>query len=372
MLTIPLVDLKAQYAGIRDEIDAAMATVMAEASFIKGPHVARFEQRFAAYCGAAHCVGVGNGTDALVLALRALGIGAGDEVIVPANSFVATAEAVTLAGARVAFADVDPATYNLDATDFACRITERTRAVIPVHLYGQPADLAAIAATARPRKIAIVQDCAQAHGAAIGGRPLSAFGDLLCFSFYPGKNLGAYGDAGAVVGDDPALAERVRMLANHGRRGKFDHEIEGLNSRMDGLQGAVLDVKLAHLAAWTERRIAIADAYDRHLEGMGDLVTPLRRPGATHVFHLYVVATARRDDLRRHLAERGVAAGIHYPTALPLLGAYRHLQHVAEDFPVAAALQHRVLSLPIYPEMTDSQIATVAGAIREFFDHLGA
>jgi len=361
---IPFVDLKAQYLSISKEIQAALADVIQNTAFIGGKHVKEFEANFAAFCRAKHCVGVGNGTDALFLALKALGIGEGDEVIVPANTFVATSEAVTLTGARAVFVDCDPHTYNIDVTKISEKLSGRTRALIPVHLYGQPADMKSVCRIARDSGLKIIQDCAQAHGAEIDGTPLAAFGDVLCYSFYPGKNLGAYGDAGAVVTDDEGLANRVRMLANHGRLSKYDHEIEGVNSRLDGIQGAILNVKLKYLSLWTEARRQNAARYHELLQDMPFVVTPEVTPGAKHVYHLYVIRTKNRENLQAFLRERGIATGVHYPIALPNLQAYKYLGHSPGDFSVASAYQNEILSLPMYPELTNEMISYVAEAIR--------
>jgi dTDP-4-amino-4,6-dideoxygalactose transaminase len=362
-ISVPFVDLKAQYITIAEEIQEALADVIQNASFIGGKHVKEFEANFAAFCMTKHCIGVGNGTDALFLALKALGIGPGDEVIVPANTFVATSEAVTLAGARVVFVDCDPRTYNIDVSKIPERVTERTKALIPVHLYGQPANMKGVCQVARDYGLKIIQDCAQAHGAEIEGASLASFGDVLCYSFYPGKNLGAYGDAGAVVTDDDDLANRVRMLANHGRMSKYDHEIEGVNSRLDGIQGAILNVKLRRLALWTEARRQNATRYQELLQDIPFVVPPEVTPGTKHVYHLYVIRTKNRDKLQTFLRERGIATGVHYPVALPNLKAYKYLSHSPEDFPVANAYQNEILSLPMYPELNDEMIRYVAEAI---------
>jgi len=366
-MNIPFVDLKAQYQALAGELTRAMAAVIAETAFIAGPAAKAFEDAFAAACGAQHCVGLGNGTDALIVALRAVGVGNGDEVAVPANSFVATSEAVAAVGANVVFIDVDPGRRTIDPADLAAKISPRTKAVIPVHLYGQPADMQAIGAVALRHGLKIVQDCAQAHAAAYDGIPLSRFGDVSCYSFYPGKNLGAYGDAGALVTDDPAIARFSRMYANHGRIAKYDHEFEGINSRLDGLQAAVLSVKLPHLEAWTERRRALARRYDDALADIPQVATPRVYQDSRHVYHLYVIEAEDRQALQASLAQAGVATGIHYPIALPFLSAYRRLGHVPQDFPVAHALQSRILSLPIYAEMTDDAAAVVATAIRAHY-----
>ena len=365
--SIPFVDLKAQYDSIKPEIDAAIASVIAETAFIGGPHVAAFEDAFARYCGGSHCVGVANGTDALFVALKALGIGAGDEVITVANSFVATSEAIRMAGAQVVFVDIDPATYNLDVSRLEERITPRTKAIIPVHLYGQPADMAPIAEIARTHGLRIVGDAAQAHGALYRGQPIAQLADITCYSFYPGKNLGAYGDAGALVTNNGDWATAARMFANHGRTKKYDHDLEGVNSRLDGLQAAVLKVKLRHLEDWTERRRQNASRYTEALAGTS-LVTPHELANVRSVYHLYVVRVldGRREALQEHLKARGINTGIHYPIALPYLNAYRHLQHGPGDFPNARRIADEILSLPMFPELSSEQIGYVAAAVKEF------
>ena len=365
--SIPFVDLKAQYESIKPEMDAAIASVIAETAFIGGPHLAAFEEGFARYCGVSHCVGVANGTDALFVALRALGIGAGDEVITVANSFVATSEAIRMAGAQVVFVDIDPATYNVDVSRLEERITSRTKAIIPVHLYGQPADMGPIAEVARKRGLRIVGDAAQAHGALYRGQPIAQLADITCYSFYPGKNLGAYGDAGALVTNNGEWAAAARMFANHGRTKKYDHDLEGVNSRLDGLQAAVLNVKLRHIEDWTERRRRNAQLYSEALAGT-PLVTPTELADVRSVYHLYIVRVpnGRREALQEHLKARGINTGIHYPIALPYLNAYRHLQHGPDDFPHARRAADEILSLPMFPELTAEQIRYVASAVKEF------
>lgn len=363
-MQVPFANLKMQYDAIRGEIDAAMAAVIAESAFIGGKYAKAFEEAFADYCGVKHCVGVGNGTDALYIALRSLGIGPGDEVITAANSFIASSEAITMAGARVAFVDCDPKTCNIDVKKVLAAITPRTKAIIPVHLYGRPADMPALTEIAREKGLHLVEDAAQAHGAEIDGRRVGTFGRLACFSFYPGKNLGAYGDAGAIVTNDEALAVRCRMIANHGRIQKYDHDFEGVNSRLDGLQGAILRVKLRHLNGWTEKRRSRAALYDRLLAGSG-VATPVVAPGVTHVYHLYVVRVPDRSAVQVALKEAGIATGIHYPIALPSLAAYRHLGHRPADFPVANRYAAEVLSLPMFPEMTDEQVVHVCDVLRQ-------
>lgn len=362
-MKVPFVDLQAQYRSIKDEIDLAIAQVLHDASFVGGPIVEAFERNFARYIGSKHCIGVANGTDAISLVLRALGIGPGDEVITAANSFIATSEAVTSVGARVVFVDCDPSTYTIDAGRIEQAVTPRTKAIIPVHLYGRPADMDAVMSIARRHGLRIIEDAAQAHGALYRGRRVGTLGDCACFSFYPGKNLGAYGDGGAVTTDDDALALKIRMYANHGRTQKYDHEFEGYNSRLDSIQAAVLDVKLRHLEQWTERRREIARQYDA---GLGDIVTvPAVPTDARHVYHLYVVRVPRREEVMEFLKRKGIGTGIHYPIPLPLLNAYRYLGHSAEDFPAASSLKDDIMSLPMHGSMSDEQVAYVINSLRE-------
>jgi dTDP-4-amino-4,6-dideoxygalactose transaminase len=363
-LSVPFVDLKAQYDAIRTEMDAAIASVITETAFIGGPHVKAFEEGFARYCGVAHSVGVANGTDALFIALRTLGIGPGDEVITVANSFVATSEAIKMAGAQVVFVDINPVTMNIDVAKIEEKITAKTRAIIPVHLYGQPADMAPIREIARQHGLRIVGDAAQAHGALYHGQPIAQLADITCYSFYPGKNLGAYGDAGALVTDNAEWATAARMLANHGRTKKYDHDFEGVNSRLDGLQAAVLTVKLRHIEEWTERRRRNAYLYNEALAGT-NLVTPRELDDVRAVYHLYVVRVpnGRREALQEHLTDNGVSTGIHYPIALPFLNAYRYLGHSESDFPEAFRASAEILSLPMFPELTSEQVQYIAETI---------
>jgi dTDP-4-amino-4,6-dideoxygalactose transaminase len=362
-MKVPFADLGLQYRAIKPEMDAAIAKVIQSSAFVGGDAVKGFEQAFAAYLGTGHCVGCGNGTDAIELALKGLGIGSGDEVITVANSFIASSEAITNTGAKVVFVDCDPATYCLDVTRLEAALSPRTKAILPVHLYGRPAPMPAIMAFARTHGLKVVEDCAQAHGATLDGRMVGTFGDAGCFSFYPGKNLGAYGDAGAVVTADSDLAQRVRMWANHGRISKYDHEFEGVNSRLDGLQAAILSVKLGHLPAWTEGRRRAAALYAQGLAGSG-LDLPGDPVGGTHVHHLYVVRVTGRERIQKALAESEISTGVHYPVALPNLTAYRYLGHGPQDFPVASRYQDEVLSLPMFPEITEEQVAWVCERLR--------
>lgn len=360
---LPFLDLAAQYRSIRAEIDEAIAAVISETAFIGGPYLGRFEKEFAAYCGSAEAVGVSNGTDALRLALLACGVGPGDEVLTVPNTFIATAEAVTMVGARVRFIDIDPDTNTMDSKLLEAGCTDRTKAIIPVHLYGKSADLDAIGAFAKRRGLKVIGDAAQAHGAVYKGRPISTLADATCFSFYPGKNLGAYGDAGAVVTDDPAVAKSVRMLRDHGRTTKYEHDMEGFNCRMDGLQAAILSVKLRHLKNWTQRRQTLAALYTQALSGVSDLILPSDFADNRSVFHLYVVHTAKRKELQAHLQSRGIGCGIHYPIPLHLQRAYAYLKLGAGSFPHAERQCAMALSLPLYPEMTEEQVRYVAGEV---------
>ena len=363
---VPFLDLVRQYKEIRDEMDAAIASVISTASFIGGAQVKDFEDAFAAYLGADHCIGVANGTDAIEIALDSLEFPRGAEVILPAKSFVASSEAVTRSGLRVVFADVDDETYVIDPVDVEQRVTERTVGILAVHLFGHPAPMAALLEIAQRRGLELLEDSAQAHGAEIDGQRVGTMGTAGTFSFYPGKNLGAYGDAGAITTQSLELGNRMRMLANHGRTNKYGHEFEGRNSRLDALQAAVLSVKLRHLDTWIERRRGLAARYREGLSGVGDLVLPTERDGCKHVYHLFVVRTPARDGLRSALREQGVATGIHYPVALPRLKAYgSHPQH-CEDF-VACTLADQVLSLPMGDSIDLAQADCVIEAVRKFF-----
>lgn len=366
-MNIPFLDLKAQYLSIKDSIDAVIADCIENTAFVQGARVAAFEREFAAYLGVKYAVGCANGTDALYLALRAMGVGPGDEVILPANTFIATSEAVSLTGASPVFADVDPHTHNMGASQAEARLTPKTKLLLPVHLYGIPADLESLLQLANSKGLLLLSDAAQAHGATIAGKDIAQFAPVTCYSFFPGKNLGAFGDAGGVATNDEILAERIAKLRNHGRKDKYLHEFEGVNMRMDEIQGAVLRAKLPHLRAWTEGRCLVADAYRQVLSEQGDIVLPPKIAGVKEVYHLFVIETNHRDDLQSYLKTKGVATGIHYPVPLPLQPAYSHLGMVSADIPVAADKASKILSLPMFPEMTQEQIEYVAHAISEFF-----
>lgn len=366
-MNIPFVDLKAQYESIKNEIDDAIAAVIGKTAFIGGAYVKEFEEAFASYLGANHCVGVANGTDALFIAMKALGIGPGDEVITVANSFVATSEAITMSGARVVFVDIDPQTYNIDVSKIEGKITDKTRAILPVHLYGQPADMARIRDIANKHKLFVVGDAAQAHGSLYQGTSIVKWADITCFSFYPGKNLGAYGDAGALVTDNTEWAAKARMIANHGRAKKYDHDFEGVNSRLDGLQAAILSAKLKHLHEWTEARRQNAYHYNAYLKNTS-VITPKELNNVHAVYHLYVVRvpSEKRQKFQDDLKTEGIATGIHYPIALPYLNAYTYLGHNKIDFSEALRASQEIVSLPIFPELKESQIAYIAKKIEAF------
>ncbi len=365
---IPIASASAQYATIKNEIDAAVHRVLDSGWFILGAEVEAFEREFAAYCGVAHAIGVGNGTDALMLALKALDIGPGDEVITAPMTAAFGAFAITMNGAIPVFVDIEPGTANINPALLEQAITPRTKAIMPVHLYGQAADLGAIMAIAERHGIPVVEDAAQAHGALYDGKRVGSIGRIAGFSFYPSKNLGAAGDGGAVTTNDPALAERVRMLRNGGQRGKYEHIMQGVNSRLDELQAAVLRVKLAHLDGWNAARRRLAHHYDELLSGSG-VELPEERTGAApegHVWHLYAIRHPRRDALATHLKECGIGTAVHYPVALHLQPAFASLGLGAGAFPVAERQARDELSLPLYPELTTDEVAYVADAIRAF------
>jgi dTDP-4-amino-4,6-dideoxygalactose transaminase len=368
-IRVPFLDLKAQYSGIRDEINAAVLHVLEAASFVGGPVAEKFEHEFAAFVGARYCVGVANGTDALTLSARAAGLGPGDEVLVPANSFFASAEAMTNAGATPVFVDVDPITFHLDPGRAAEAVTDRTRAIVAVHLYGRAMDMKPFEMLASRHNLVILEDCAQAHGAAMDGDTVGASGRLTCYSFYPGKNLGAYGDGGAVTTSDPDLMRRLRILRDHGSPAKYEHSVVGWNSRLDALQAAILSVKLPYLHRWNTSRRQLAQKLAAALEG-SPIITPALAEGNQHVFHLFVVRCSRRDELKRFLDEKGIQTGIHYPVPLHLTGAYQSLGAPGRGSkPVTELLSSQILSLPIYPELSDEQVGYLIATLRQFIEH---
>lgn len=364
-MKIPFVDLHAQYLSIKQEIDSAIADVIAQSAYIRGPHVDAFEEAWARTLGVKRCISCANGTDAIYIALRGLGLKRGDEVITSAHSWISTSESITQAGGRVVFCDTDEETFTIDPADIERKITPATVGIVPVHLYGQPADMGAIIKIARKHNLWVIEDCAQAHLASYKGQLVGTFGNAATFSFYPGKNLGAYGDAGCVVTNDDRLADWMTTFARHG--GKGDHVMEGINSRMDGLQAGILNAKLPHLPAWTAARRRVAACYNELLEDVGDVITPTVKPDRDHVYHLYVIRTENRDALREHLSQAGISTVLNYPKALPFYPAYAYLGHVPKNFPAAYFNQSRILSLPIYPEMPEEAITHVANVISQFW-----
>lgn len=364
---VPMVDLGAQYARIREDADAAVARVVSSSGFVRGPECAALEREFAAYCEVAHAVGVANGTDALTLSLRAYGVGPGDEVVTVANTFIATGEAILLNGAKPVFVDVDPATRTLAPERLEAALTPRTKVVIPVHLYGHPADMDAICEIAAARGIPVLEDAAQAHGARYRGRRAGSLGHAACFSFYPGKNLGAWGDAGMVVSADGEFVERVRQIANHGgSRHKYENEVLGTNSRLDALQAAVLRVKLARLDAWNAERRERVAAYGRVLAGVPGIELPTEADWAESAWHLYTIRARNRDGLRDHLAECGIATAVHYPRPIHLQPALAPAGGKEGDLPVSELLSKEVLSLPLYPELPFEALERITTEVRTY------
>ena len=362
---VPFVDLAAQYSDIAAEVQDAINGVLARTDFILGREVRLFEEEFAAYCGVARAVGVDSGTSALELALRACGVGAGDEVIVPANTFVATALAASYVGATPVLVDVNPETHLVDIGQVRDAIGPRTKAIMPVHLFGRPADMDAIMTVARQHGLRVIEDACQAHGARYKGRRVGSFGDAAAFSFYPGKNLGAYGDGGIVVTNDMEIADRLGLLRNYGQREKYRHETKGFNRRLDTIQAAVLRVKLRHLDAWNSRRREHASTYQRLLAGSGVRI-PSSGAEVESVWHLFVIETRSREKLQRYLTDRGVVTGIHYPRPLHLQPAYKDLGYSLGDFPVTERAAVQILSLPMYAELGEASIAHVADAVHTF------
>lgn len=369
-MTVPFVDLRSQSAEVRREISTAIERAIEDGQFILGDEVAAFEHSFAGYCGGRHGIGLGNGTEALHLTLRALGIGPGDEVITAANTFVATALAIAYTGATPVLVDANPDDYLINVELLEPAITPRTKAIVPVHLYGQPADLPAIMEIAAKHNLPVVQDACQAHGATIGSKPLASFGTAACYSFYPSKNLGAYGDGGMVVTNCDTLADRVRLLRNYGQRTKNKYEVLGYNSRLDTLQASILSVKLKYLDEENEQRRTAATWYREALQGNPEIVLPQEKPGATHVYHLFVVQHARRDALLAHLQAAGVHCGIHYPTPIHQITAFQGSKTIPVGAPVATEMASRILSLPMYPGIRADQIDRVAEAVASFSGQL--
>ncbi|HOE03967.1 MAG TPA: DegT/DnrJ/EryC1/StrS family aminotransferase [Bacteroidales bacterium] len=365
-MNVPFNDLTGLHSGIRAEIDNAIAGVIESSGFVLSRQVSEFETAFAAKLGVKHCIGVGNGTDALVVCLKMAGVGAGNEVIIPANTFIAGSEAISLCGATPVFVDHNRF-YTIDTEAIEARITSRTKAILPVHLYGQAADMENIVALGKKHNIPVIEDCAQSHFASCNGKYTGSFGFAGCYSFYPGKNLGALGDGGCIVTNDDNLALRIRMYCNHGSAGHLKHSIEGSNSRLDAIQAAVLNVKLRYIDAWNAERNRIARLYENLLESCREIELPITAPGNYHIFHLYVIAAKRRDELKDYLLKCGVQTGLHYEKALPFTPCYAGLKHQPDEFPVSFKNQSRLLSLPIYPNMSDEQAAYVAQCILDFY-----
>jgi dTDP-4-amino-4,6-dideoxygalactose transaminase len=363
---VNFLDLKSQYLSIKPEVDGAIQDVIENSAFIGGKHVAQFEDSFSNYVGVDYCIGVGNGTDALEIAIEALDMPIGSEIIVPANSFIASSEAVTRSGHRVVFVDIDTESYVVSIEDLKKRITPKTKAIMAVHLYGHSCDMDELAALAKEFELYIIEDCAQAHGAEYKGKRVGGIGDVATFSFYPGKNLGAYGDGGAITTNNSELAVQCRKIANHGRVAKYNHDFEGRNSRLDGLQAAILNVKLKYLDGWIEKRIEIANKYLQELDGVGDVILPIKQDWTKQAYHLFVIRTDRRDELKSYLSEKDIQTGIHYPISLAKLKAYEYIGQ-KNDQMFANTSDNSLLSLPIGEFLSESDIKLVVQSIKTFF-----
>lgn len=365
-MTVPFVDLRAQYHSIKNDIDRAIQKVIDETSFIGGSSIKTFENRFSELLGVKHCIGVANGTDAIYIALKMLGVGPGDEVITTASSWISTSETISQCGAKPIFVDIDPQTFTIDPREIEVKITPKTKAIVPVHLYGQAAHISAIKEICDRNKLFLIEDCAQSHFSKEGNQYVGTYGDAATFSFYPGKNLGAYGDAGAIVTNNDALAIKMRMFANHGALKKHQHQIEGINSRLDTIQASILEVKINHILNWTAKRVENAKYYSSQLSDIDGITIPFVRPNTDHTFHLYVIRTNKRDELKKFLELKGIQTAIHYPAILPDLEAYQYLGHKKDAFPIASQYQNEILSLPMYPELSTQQMDYIVGCIAEF------
>lgn len=365
---VPFVDLKVQYKTIKDEIENKIQKVFEQTNFILGQQVSFFEEEFARFCDSRYCVGVASGTDALHLALTALGIGEGGQVITAANTFVATVLAISYTGAEPVLVDTDPETYNMDLDKLEKKINKKTKAIIPVHLYGRPVNMTRLINIAKKNNISIIEDACQAHGAIWGNKRVGSFGIMGCFSFYPGKNLGAYGDGGAIVTSDGGLYKKLKMMRNYGSPKKYHHDFIGYNSRLDTIQSAILSIKLKHLTEWNLNRHNNACLYSQKLKGIGDIILPDINNAGSHVFHLYVIRTKKRDALLRYLNENGIQCMIHYPVPIYALGAYSHLGISRKEFPITEQFSKEILSLPMFPELTENQIDTVVNSIKKFYE----
>ena len=368
MNKIPFVDLKIQYKSIKPEIDSAIHSVIEDTAFIKGKYVSDFEKSYAREYGVKNCISCANGTDAIYISLKALDIGPGDEVITTACSWISTSETISQTGAKPVFVDIESDYFHIDVSKIHEKITEKTKAIIPVHLYGQPVDLSPLVEICEEYNLHMIEDCAQAHFAEYDGKKVGTFGISGTFSFFPGKNLGAYGDAGCIISNDDDFSERARKFANHGALKKHHHDIEGINSRLDGLQAAILSAKLPYILEWNNKRLANAKFYSSLLDSFEYVKIPKIRNNVKHVFHLYVVLVDNREELQSYLSEKGISTGIHYPSPLPFLSAYKHLKHNDSDFPISSLYQNKILSLPMFPEITKSDMELVVKSIKEFFN----
>lgn len=366
-MQIPFVNLRLQYESIQNEIDEAVEGVFAKSQFIGGEFVKQFENEFSQICGALNCIGTGNGTDSLFIILKALGVGQGDEVITPAFSCIASAEVISFTGATVVFADIDPNFYTIDPEEVKKKITPKTKAVIAVHLYGQAAPVTELKKICDEHSLFLVEDCAQAHLTEENSKIVGTHGIASAFSFYPTKNLGAFGDGGCILTQDDLLTEKMRRLANHGALQKNDHEFEGTNSRLDSVQAAILSVKLKHLQKWNARRIQIANQYTSLLNNIPSVITPAVRKGTIHTFHIYAIRCKQRNALKEFLDSQRIDTMIHYPKGMPYTKAYQHIEHTFHDFPVTAQIQEEILSLPVFPELTDREVSYIASTILNFF-----
>lgn len=366
-MLVPFVDLSAQYKSIQADVDHAIANVISDAAFIGGKYVKEFEQKFATLYGVNHVIGCANGTDSLYIIMKMLGIGKYDEVITVANSWISSSETISQTGATPVFVDVHPGYFSLDESKLQVSITSKTKAVIAVHLQGQMCEMDVIKTICEKNNLYLIEDCAQSHFSEYNNRRAGLFGTAASFSFYPGKNLGAYGDAGCMITNDNNLAEKCRMYANHGALKKHMHQMEGVNSRLDGLQAAILTAKLPYILKWTEQRINNASLYGQYLQGIEEIILPVVRPDTKHTFHLYVIRAQQRDQLAEYLRDQGIETAVHYPTALPNLPAYQYLGLKSENFPIATKLQDEILSLPMYPELTADKIRFVASEIARFY-----
>jgi len=364
-MRVPFVDLKLHYQNLKEEIDRAIDGVFDGGQFIGGSAGAQFESDFSKLHSVSHCIGTGNGTDALFVSLKMLGVGSGDEVITPALSWISSVETISMTGAKPVFADVDLETYTIDVRQIESKITPNTKGIIAVHLYGQAACVAEIQKLCKKNNLFLIEDCAQAHLTEENAKLVGTIGDAGAFSFYPTKNLGAFGDAGCIITNNDRLADRMRLFANHGGLGK--HEMEGINSRLDSIQAAILSVKCKYISEWTTRRIYLASVYANLLGDVSEIALPIARKNTRHTYHLFVIRTQERDQLQEYLSGHGIQTRIHYPEALPFLPAYKQHGYKRGDFPVAEKCASEVLSLPMFPELTEQQIEYVCGKIKEFF-----